>query len=96
MYLCHRTVYLKMVKMGTFILHTFAHNKNKHFRKKEPILLSLSEELRFEQGLDGETSRRMCGKKGIVMCVRKSKGLIWLKGRFGVKWVHPQLGMLVS
>lgn len=38
----------------------------------------------------------MHGKVEIVMCVRKSKGLIRLKGRFGAKWVHPQLGMLVS
>lgn len=77
LYLCHRTVHLKMLKIGTFILHTFAHNKNKHFRKKWPIRLSLSEELRFEQGLDGETSRKKCGKVGIV---------VWVWGRAKVSF----------
>lgn len=48
---CHRAVHLKMVKVVIFILFIFTHGKNRRVRGKKTILLSLSEELRFEQGL---------------------------------------------
>jgi len=59
--------------------------------------LSLSEELRFEQGLDGEAKKQKDVWEGGNSCVwEEEQGSLWLKGRFGANWVHPQLGVLVS
>lgn len=81
------------------MLCIFCLNKENSYepQKKNQYCWAYPKSSDLNMSLNGETEgRKTCGKVGTVVCVRKSEGLVWLKGRFGMRWVYPQLGLPVN